>query len=183
MSLSETSNLLRTSPIFFLDFEASSLHPRSWPVEIGIARIDGRAIVSESCLIQPHDSWNRALWAADSEAIHGLPLDRLETEGVPANEAAGWFAKRNVGIGITDAPEFDRRWLARLLSVAPPVPTVQLLDFDSYVAMTVPDARVDRVYSYLDAFPAPHRAGADAARLAAAVLDGTDHSQMTQKED
>ena len=173
MLISETKDLLRNSPVYFLDFEACSLHPESWPVEIGIARIEGRAIVSEACLIRPHDSWDRVLWAKESEAIHGLPLERLEAEGVPAEKAAAWFAERNVGIGITDAPEFEKRWLARLLSPAPPIPEVQLLDFSSYVAMTVPECRVDDVYRYLDAIPAPHRAGADAARLAAAWLDGT----------
>ena len=173
MSVAKTKALLQTNPVYFLDFEACSLHPQSWPIEIGIARVRDGAVESDACLIRPHDSWDETLWSRDSQAVHGVPFQTLCAEGQAPEDAAAWFAARNVGIAISDAPEFDRRWLARLLVTAPPLPDVQLLDFDSYVALTLDPDGVDRAHCHLDTTPTPHRAGPDAARLAAAWLAGT----------
>jgi hypothetical protein len=162
-------------PAYFLDFEASSLAANSWPIEIGIARIVNRVVVSDSQLIRPHPSWEEEGWSPASAEIHGLSRARLEAEGTHASEVATWFKQRNIGLAITDNPEFEQRWLIRLLATNPPFPVVQLLDFDSYVRMSLPDkAAVSRVYRALEQHgPAPHRAGPDAERLARAWLNGT----------
>jgi hypothetical protein len=50
----------------FLDFEASSLSDRSYPVEVAWVFQDGR---SESHLIRPATEWTD--WDDEAEAIHG----------------------------------------------------------------------------------------------------------------
>ena len=172
--IEDTRYQVRTRSAYFLDFEASSLDAESWPVEIGIARVVEGAVITESRLIRPHPGWNDEAWSESSAAIHGLSRARLDAEGDSAPDVAAWFKERNIGIAVTDAPEFEKRWLVRLLATDPPFPAVQLLDFDSYVRMTLPDAAsVSRVYHALEAQgPPPHRAGSDAERLAKAWLNG-----------
>ena len=164
-----TKSLVQTEPAYFLDFEASSLDDDSWPIEIGIAWIESGLVLCESKLIRPDPDWNKDAWSEASADIHGLSLDVLAVDGAKAQDVATWFKARNRGIAISDNPEFERRWLIRLLATAPPFPAVQILDFDSYVRMTLPNAgAVARVYDTLKQEPTPHRAGPDAARLARA---------------
>jgi hypothetical protein len=62
----------------FIDFEASSPHPTSYPVEVGVAeprRDDaGWIIAVRGWLIRPADEWlaRPEGWSAASERIHGL---------------------------------------------------------------------------------------------------------------
>lgn len=169
------SDFVEGEGIYFLDFEASSLDPASWPVEIGLAWVEGSQVTSDARLIRPEPVWPIDAWSHESATIHGISLDCIKQNGKSAADVARWFAVNARGIGITDAPEFEARWLRHLLEAIPKAerPAVRLLDFDSYVAATTPGSRrLDRVYAELDALPAPHRAAADAARLAAAWLAG-----------
>jgi hypothetical protein len=126
-----------------------------------------RKTLSEFKLIRPDPDWNDGAWSEASADIHGLGLDVLAADGTNAQDVATWFKAHNRGIAITDNPEFERRLLIRLLATDPPIPAVQILDFDSYVRMTLPNAAaVARVYDTLKEEPTPHRAGPDAARLA-----------------
>lgn len=170
----DTGTLVRNSSAYFLDFEASSLDPEGWPVEIGIARVAEGAVSSESCLIRPHAGWPAEAWSETSARLHGLSLAQLERDGIAAPEAAAWFRDRNDGIAVTDNPEFERRWLVRLLATDPPFPQVRLLDFESYLRLSLPnDAAVARAHAALAAQgPPPHRAGPDAERLARAWAAG-----------
>jgi len=166
--------VIDTSTAYFLDFEACSLSEDSWPIEIGIARIVDAKVETESCLIRPHSAWSKKAWSEQSAGVHGLSLNVLEENGVDAKEAAKWFKNKNTGLAISDAPEFERRWLVQLLATDLPFPEVNLLDFDSYVRMSLPNAAaVARVYRYLaNAGPTPHRAGPAAERLARAWVAG-----------
>jgi len=65
------------SPIFN-DFEASSLGEDSWPVEIGVAWLDGDAIMVRSSLIRPHPDWPESAWSPESARIHAIARDALE---------------------------------------------------------------------------------------------------------
>ena len=90
----------------------------------------------------------------------------------PRRSLAGG-AKRIAGRTlVADAPEYDARWLARLLAIAPPMPRPIVQDFDAMVAVHLDPDTVLRVYAALDRLPAPHRAGPDAERLARAWLAG-----------
>ncbi len=169
-----TQNLVRTQPAYFLDFEASSLSAISWPIEIGISRVVQSKVITASRLIKPHPDWDAAGWSDVSAGIHGLSRAYLEAEGDDPKAVAQWFKAENTGIAVTDNPEFERRWLIRLLETDMPFPKVQLLDFDSYIRMSLTDhAAIECVYHTLEsAGPPPHRAGPDAARLAKAWLRG-----------
>lgn len=169
-----TQHLIQTRSAYFLDFEASSLSPNSWPIEIGVARVVDGAVVTGSRLIKPYSDWEDAGWSESSAAIHGLSRTYLEANGDDARDVAKWFKAENNGIAVTDNPEFEQRWLIRLLETDLPFPKVQLLDFESYVRMSLnDDAAIAQVFHSLETQgPPPHRAGQDAERLAKAWLSG-----------
>lgn len=154
------------SPIF-IDFEASSLSPASWPIEVGLAWLDGKRVVAESCLIRPRIEWPEDDWNPESEAVHGIPRSDLDN-AESADEVAAWLLKTVAGQTlVSDAPEFDQRWLDRLLGETGP----KIHDFDSFVwdAFSeegyVRSGRLHRVYDIRTKRQTTHRAGADAADL------------------
>lgn len=103
--------------IFFLDFEASSLAPGSYPIEIAWVGADGRG---ESYLIQPYLLWSG--WSSASELVHRITPAMLR-DGTPAEKVArrAQTVLSNALI-VSDQPVFERHWLAMLLAVigAPP---------------------------------------------------------------
>lgn len=106
--------------IRFLDLEASSLLPGSFPIEIAWVDEDGRG---ESHLIRPPERWlrrDRGMpgWSAESERVHGIGLQQLLDQGEPVEEVARRAKEALLGstvIVASDAPDFDGRWLATLL--------------------------------------------------------------------
>ena len=162
--------------MLFLDFEACALGPASWPIELGLAQVVGRDVRVTSRLIRPHADWPLDAWSAESQAVHGLTLTELERASHAA-EVALWAAEliadRTL---VADAPEYDQRWLHRLLAIAPGTPRPTVRDFDAVVAARMEPAALLRVYAALDRIPTPHRAGPDAARLARAWLAGLRNS-------
>ncbi|SEA96354.1 exonuclease domain-containing protein [Rubrimonas cliftonensis] len=157
----------------FLDFEASGLHRDSWPIEVGLAWIADGAIRVEASLIRPDPDWPIAAWSAESAAVHGIPLAELAT-APPAGAVAGRFAAlMSDALVLSDAPEFDQRWLDRLLATLPEPPAIILRDFDAETHGAFTAHALDAVYEQLNLIRAPHRAGPDAARLAKAWLAGS----------
>lgn len=159
--------------LIFLDLEASGLSPGSWPIEIGLAEVaeDGE-IASVSQLIRPDPGWSDDHWSSQSAAVHGIPrraLDAAPTAGEVAQWTMDQMADR---IAVSDAPSYDGRWLTMLLRIVDPEPRVRIVDFNQLVAMTYDYDGVRRVYQALDALPVPHRAAADAERLARAFIAG-----------
>lgn len=118
---------------FILDFEASSLLPGTYPIEIGWIDQDG---VEESHLIRPLDNWlsRPGSWSRESEEVHGISLERLFDEGEPAIDVARraldilltlpWRQEGGVyGAGpghflFSDAPGFDSGWMSKLIEAA-----------------------------------------------------------------
>ena len=100
--------------IVFVDFEASSLGKRGFPIEVGWAAEDG---TEEGHLIRPAPGWEE--WSADAQAVHGLPLDRLLRDGVPHDAVARRMVAVLTGHDLyASAPSWDGRWLSRLLRAA-----------------------------------------------------------------
>jgi DNA polymerase III epsilon subunit-like protein len=159
----------------FIDFEASSLSPQSWPIEVGLAWLEGRKVVMKSRLIYTRASWDVSDWDPKSEAIHGLSYSTILSAGSDADEVSAWLIdiaqESNL---ISDAAEFDQRWIDRLLGR--PGPRIQ--DFDQAVWNEFSDngnpasSRVARVYKAKANRPTAHRAGPDAADLAYAWRAG-----------
>ena len=159
--------------ITFIDLEASGLSSDSWPVEVGLAWPESGRPCSAGRLIRPESHWPTSAWSAESAAVHGIPLAELRA-AEPAPEVARWVLDRVAGRRlVSDAPPWDRAWLATLLAtLGEGVAVPRLHDFDAVVARRYDFAGVRRVYAHLDAHPAPHRAAADAERLLRAWLAG-----------
>lgn len=163
----------------FIDFEASSLSAKSWPIEVGIARLDADDVVVKSKLICPHDSWSMTEWHPESEAVHGIPRGDLNAAG-SAEDVAKWLQQECAGrVLVSDAPEFDQRWLDTLMQTAGETAGMQIDDFDrvAWFAFSDEDGRVapgqlNRVYAALTERKTLHRAGDDAANLAYAWREG-----------
>lgn len=110
--------------LLFVDLEASSLLPGGFPIEIAWVDQDGQG---ESFLIKPQPDWTE--WSHASQGVHGIALERLIDEGVPAprvaRRVADVLAARGA-IACSDAPAYDGQWLATLLETLERPPTVRL---------------------------------------------------------
>lgn len=165
-----------TNDLAFLDFEASSLDEQGWPIEVGVSWLtDQGGIESHTKLIRRHRSWNLSAWSKQSEQLHGISIEQLEKEGIQPDEAAEWFVSvtesRRIG---SDAPEFEGRWLGRLLRTSMREALVvkqvaRIADFYDLIFPMLRGAELDAFFERLARQPAPHRAGPDSARYAKAL--------------
>jgi hypothetical protein len=95
----------------FIDFEASSLARRGYPIEVAWVFEDGR---SDSLLIAPVEGWTE--WDPAAEAIHGISQAMLAREGVPAKIVAARLVADLEGHDVfAGAPSWDGKWLSALL--------------------------------------------------------------------
>ena len=147
----------------FIDFEASGLNARSWPIEAGWAFEDGEPA---SVLISPAANWPMDAWETTAETLHGLDVSTLKKDGVSAaaacsalNEALGDFEV------FSDAPEWDAFWLYRLFDAAKLKPAFSIRSFGELISPMIV-GREDAVLAAA-AVEAPrrHRAAADARHL------------------
>jgi hypothetical protein len=100
--------------LVFLDFEASSLAKRSYPIEVAWVFADGR---SESHLILPAPDWTD--WDAEAEAIHGIDRSTLLLDGTPHRVVANRMMEVVAGHDLlVSAPSWDGKWLSALLRAA-----------------------------------------------------------------
>lgn len=103
--------------------------PNSWPIEVGLAWLDERKVVVESRLIRPRPEWPEDDWNPVSEEVHGIPRSDLD-DAASADDVASWLWETVAGRQlVSDAPEFDQRWLDRLLDRPGPL----IDDFDRVV--------------------------------------------------
>lgn len=109
--------------IYFLDFEASSLMPGSFPIEIAWVDQNGQG---EGTLIRPAPAWltpdaGVPEWSAASERIHGISLSTLADQGAPVERVAARAVQVLAPVNamvFSDSPAFDGHWLERLLEAA-----------------------------------------------------------------
>jgi hypothetical protein len=95
----------------FVDFEASSLDKRSYPIEVGWVLENGRA---ESMLIRPERDWTD--WSDAAEALHGISRCELVERGLPVAEVAARIVRElSAHDPVASAPSWDGKWLSRLL--------------------------------------------------------------------
>lgn len=100
--------------LVFLDFEASSLSPRSYPIEVGWVFEDGR---SESHLIRPAPGWTD--WDHAAEAVHHIPHATLLRDGRPHDWVAARMLDQLAGQDLrASAPSWDGKWLSVLFRAA-----------------------------------------------------------------
>ena len=161
-------------PLFTIDFEASSLAPGSYPIEAGVARWQApdHPIECWSALIRPVQLWRETgSWTADAQAVHGIRRDELE-DGLDPPEILSilnWIVGPHAA--FCDGGESDFGWARRLVLAAGFMNTFRM----GYVDMLIgrcDDEGYARLVRWLDANPAPHRAGPDAERLMQALAHG-----------
>jgi DNA polymerase III subunit epsilon len=86
-----------------------------------------------------------------------------------AQRFAALLAGRTI---VSDAPDFDGRWLGRLLELMPERPSFRVVDFDGLLHVVMSHEAQRAAYAELVRAPTPHRAGGDAARLATVRVAG-----------
>ncbi len=100
--------------IVFLDFEASSLGKRSYPIEVGWVFEDGRGAAR---LIRPAPDWTD--WDDEAQAIHGIDRDSLLADGIAHDDVAREMVATLTGHALyASAPSWDGKWLSALLRAA-----------------------------------------------------------------
>lgn len=146
--------------LVFLDFEASSLARKSYPIEVAWIFEGGR---SESHLIRPAPDWTD--WAEDAEAIHGLSRQTLARDGVSHEIVARRMLDVLGGEDLyASAPSWDGKWLSVLLRAAGlPRHALRLNDTEEARARAVRDVFASR--------PAGADDEAATARILADVAD------------
>jgi hypothetical protein len=97
--------------LVFLDFEASSLSERSYPIEVGWIFENGDA---EAHLIKPAPTWTD--WSSRAAAVHGISRELLKREGTAHEEVARRLVDVLSGHQLfASAPSWDGKWLSVLL--------------------------------------------------------------------
>lgn len=153
-------------PLVFLDIEASSLAPDSWPLEIGCAWIGPAGVETSEALIRPRPDWPLSAWSAQAEKVHGISLAQLEAAGYSA-ETVAVATDAFIGVDLVSTnPHWDAVWLARLRG--PERAPLRLRLLRSVAAERLDPAAADRFALALLRRTAPHRAGPDAMQLAMA---------------
>jgi hypothetical protein len=155
-------------PLLFLDIEASSFDPAAWPVEIGYAWLTDGGIARRSAIIAPRPDWPLHAWSEAAADVHGISL-RAARAGIDADRVAAEtdaFADFEV---VSDNPRWDQMWLDRLRAGRPMIPVRSL---KAVIGERLDAVEADAVALALFRTRAPHRAGADARRLAEAWAAG-----------
>lgn len=96
-----------------IDIEASGLGSGSYPIEVGVVLRDG---TPHNYLISPVRGWN--YWEAESEDIHGITQQILQTHGRPADEVAWRLNSLLKGKTLySDSWSYDMSWIGKLYDV------------------------------------------------------------------
>ncbi|WP_108485227.1 hypothetical protein [Oceaniglobus ichthyenteri] len=149
-----------------LDFEASSLSRESWPIEVGLSWLKNGEVQTWSTLIRPAPDWDLADWAPQSAAVHGIALEDLQEAPVACTVVDDLLANLGDRVPVSDAPEFEARWLFRLMKAGGRATMPAVEDYHQISFAIFSGMALDMLYETLERRPAPHRAGPDSARLA-----------------
>ena len=80
--------------VAILDIEASALGIRSYPIEVGVALVEGarKPIKTGARIVCPTPSWRKSgTWSPASEAVHGLSVETLNQHGHDPSEVCDWL--------------------------------------------------------------------------------------------
>jgi hypothetical protein len=164
-------------PIAVLDFEASSLSPHSYPIEVGVAIAVAAAdkpLSVWSSLICRDKAWVKSGdWDPASQQVHGIALASLDA-GEPAKavlEALNLLLGP-IGHVYCDGGFYDGMWFEKLYQAAGIIPSFALRDMSRLFLRDRP--LFDRFGVALRESEPPHRAAADATRLCLALMRATE---------
>jgi len=134
------NNIIHTTPedksssIWVLDFEASGLDSKSYPIAVGVTNGDRHY----SCLIKPMQHWD--YWNWSSQAVHKIDRSRLCSEGkaatLVAEELNSLLENQRV---YCDAERWDGFWLGVLMEDNDLKPMFRLRDISEL--FNSPEAR------------------------------------------
>ncbi|MEF7612729.1 hypothetical protein V4F39_02325 [Aquincola sp. MAHUQ-54] len=150
-----------------LDVEASGFGRHSYPVEVGVALPDGRALCT---LVRPQPEWTH--WDDAAQHLHGISRETALLHGRSARAVAELLNTELEGRTVyTDAWAHDYVWLATLFEAAGLRPRFRL----EHLRMLLDEAQTS---SFDDARRAAseelrvtrHRASNDARTLQLAVM-------------
>lgn len=146
-----------------IDFEASSLHPKSEAIEVGLAFWRrGEAIKTWSSLIRPSPA---AVWSAEAAAIHGITQRDLSLAPHPTEVARKLNAlMEHSSVAYCDGGEWDERWLRQLFEATGVTPAFRLMSYHRMPGLRIQSV-FNRMSHFLKTTKPPHRAGDDAVRL------------------
>jgi len=148
----------------FIDFEASGLGARTWPIEVGWAFEDG---AGDSFLISPAPDWSMDEWDPRAEKLHGITPKMLSDLGLNASVACDRLTKALGGCAVySDAPDWDWFWMMRLFDAAGRKSPIRLKDFTTLMP-AMPASQKSTLLARADKeAPRRHRAAEDAIHLA-----------------
>lgn len=109
--------------IWVIDFEASGLSKKSYPIEVGITN----GIDNYNALIKPMSHWS--YWEEKAEIIHNIPLNEVMRNGKDSLSVANELNNllKN-SIVYCDNIQWDGFWLNVLFSDNGLSPTFKILD-------------------------------------------------------
>lgn len=115
----------------FLDFEASGLGMKSYPIELAWS-LPSEEVVCY--LIKPTRDWVKgAVWEEEAERQHGIPFASLEREGRdPIWLCQQMNSQLNKQTVFCDGLPFDSFWLKRLFQASGNTPTFSLVSMQDY---------------------------------------------------
>lgn len=158
-------------PLITLDFEASALDARSYPIEVGICRWQAPDAPLEgwSTLITPTEHWaTHGLWSRASELVHGIAQEELY-EGLSPTETIERLNQiAGAGACYCDGGTYDLDWARKLNAASEIKATFKLGDWDMLTAHLAPNEYMQAIH-WMDQTSIPHRAGPDAQRLMKAL--------------
>ncbi|MDX2028994.1 MAG: hypothetical protein SFW62_10245 [Alphaproteobacteria bacterium] len=163
--------------IFCIDFEASALGPRGYPIEVGVA--DVQTGETQAWLIKPTTEWlHERIWSEASETIHGISQNQLLNDGqdpkIIIPEVVNICSD---GIVLSDNVKSDSSWFQTLCdAIELPRMPFQIQSFQDAACEIAgrhhsdPTHKIEKaIEQAVEKFPNPHRAGPDARRNAEVI--------------
>ncbi|MBF0448901.1 MAG: hypothetical protein HQL67_11925 [Magnetococcales bacterium] len=151
--------------VLVLDIEATGLQADSTPIEIAYG--DPLESWVNAFLIRPHPDWEDQPWDPQVKALTGITPELLSCAR-PAADVARIVAAdlARADLILSDAPAWDKRWLMRLLDLAPVPVNIEIHDFQNTLNTFNPLRRYLSTHRCLNLYDkSEHRAGGDVIRL------------------
>ena len=158
-------------PIATLDFEASAIGRKSYPIEVGVCiwAEPGKPIKGWSTLIAPTATWLAdGRWDPAAAAIHRIRLEDLRGGSHPTDVIVNINSIVGTGLAWCDGGACDRRWARTLASASAIRPTFRLGEWGMLKAQLDQHSH-ERLAAWLESAPPRHRARDDAERLLKAL--------------
>jgi len=162
--------------LYTIDFEASSLEPGGYPIEVGLGLwpAPDQPIFGWSTLIRPTNDWLRTGdWSKESREVHGISQSELISRGREPLEVAKAVnqALAQSPLVWCDGGPYDTQW-ARTLFKAAGLKMARPLGDWHQLLTTLDSAARERALDWLEQTPSRHRAREDAEGLLTALAYG-----------